>query len=110
MITSKIIQVCEGQLYIGTWDLCMILGIEHRQLKDLVKKRELIVFGEQKPFLRKRHIPAKGGRIYEYMLGKREFRIVSTLLPNKLQFIGVKLLGLEHIDSEIELFRRLESL
>lgn len=107
---SNLIQVYEGKLKIGTWDLAQGIGIEHRCLKGILKRylQKNNHFGASFP-KKKRPTKRKGGQIEEYLLGETEARLVFALLmkhPNTP--MGLNLFILNVPGPEAQYFKQLE--
>ena len=110
---SNLVQIYEGQLKIGTWDLAQGIGMQHRCLKGILNrhlKKQGKLFQELFP-KRKRPTKKKGGQIEEYLLGEYEARLVFALLSNHPRMtMGFHQFILAVPGPEAEYFNALEQL
>lgn len=82
-MNKNIVFPINHDLFVGTWDLAKGFEIEHRLLKDLIKKYKLEFddFGFI-TFLTQRRTGKKGNQIQEYYLNEEQSTYLVMLLQN----------------------------
>ena len=104
---SGIIQVHNGQLRIGTWDLSRASNIQHRLLKKIIKNHPEHFDGSVPKLVR--NTKKKGGRIDEYLLNEDQIRILFAYLLNHTRMkMGLSVCIFKQFDSEMHFFKMLE--
>lgn len=107
---NGLIQVYQGQLKIGTWDLAQNIGMQHRCLKGILnrylKKNEYC----RGTFYKKiRPTRRKGGQIEEYLMGEYEARLLFALIMDNPKIpMGLNMFILRVPGPEAVYFKRLE--
>lgn len=111
MDKSSVIQIHEGQVHIGSWDLCKILPINHKALKGILRRHKSLFDKESKePFPIRRHTGKKGGQVDEFLLTAQQTRLLMITLSNSPRHLRWKRICLKPWKSDVDFFSMIEYL
>lgn len=110
MINTSIIQVFEGELYVGTFQLSKMMNIPHRLVKNLIKKYSSILFSIGAELFQIRLTRKRGTQIQEYLLDFLQLKILTVLIDNRHNVIDLKIMCLKDHETPLQFFREYENI
>lgn len=104
---SNIIEVYEGRLVLGTFNLSKLLNMTHPCLKKCINK---YVKGAIDPIVERTVLThKKGGQIRQYLLSVDQVICLCFFLPTHPQCRKAKMISVRHgLKSDLEFFKALE--
>lgn len=109
---SELIEVHEGQLFVGTWKLSNLLNIQHRLFKINLERHEKHFSEFGKLIKRKVITEKKGGQPYEYLLNSSHLKLFFSILSMvdfKEKIMNIKKMIVSSYDfNDTEFFNFLE--